>query len=80
MLAEVAQELNRKLLNEGIEEGKLRDKQDVLERLLDLKFGILEEDRNLIESTKDLQKLDSALDAFATGEDKSGILEKLGRN
>ena len=80
MLAEVAQELNRKLLNEGMEEGKLRDKQDVLERLLDLRFGLEEVEKNLIRNIQEPGLLDSALDAFATGEDKSGILEKLGRN
>jgi len=80
MLAEVAQELNRKLLNEGLEEGKLQDKQDVLGRLLDLKFGLEEGEKNLIRNINEPGLLDSALDAFATDDDKSGILEKLNRS
>ncbi len=74
MLAEVAQELNRKILNQGLEEGKLRDKQDVLIRQLDLKFGIQEEERHLIENTEDLQKLDSSLEAIVLEKNKETIL------
>ena len=78
MLAEVAQKLNRKLLNEGIaeglEKGKLRDKQEVLIRLVDLKLGIQEEEKQLIENTDNLQKLDSALEAIVLDKNKESIL------
>jgi len=76
-LAEVAQELNRKILNEGLEQGKLRDKQDVLIRQLNLKFGILEKERHLIENSEDLQKPDSSLEAIVLEENKENILDLL---
>ena len=74
MLAEVAQKLNRKLLNEGMEQGKLQEKQDILIKLLDLKYGTLDEDKHLIENTEDLQKLDSALEAIVLDKNKETIL------
>ena len=85
MLAEVAQKLNRKLLNEGIakgleqglEQGKIRDKQEVLIKQLDLKFGIEEEERNSIQTVDGFQKLDAALEAIVLGENKEKILDLL---
>ena len=80
MLAEVAQKLNRKLLNEGMEQGKLQGRRDMLIRQLDLRFGLERDEKNLIRNINEPKLLDSALDAFATGDDKSGILEKLNRS
>ena len=85
MLAEVAQRLNQKILNQGLEQGlelgleqgKLRDKQEVLIRLLDLKFGIEEEEKSLIQTIDDFQKLDSSLGAIVLGENKENILDRL---
>jgi len=47
---------------QGIEKGELLDKQKVLIRLADKKFGISGEDKQFILSVSDPYKLDSALD------------------
>ncbi len=77
MLAEVAQELNRKILDQGLEQGKLLSKKDMLIRQLDLKFGIQESDKQLIENTEDLNKLDFALEAIVLDSTKENILNLL---
>ena len=73
MFVDIAQRIKRDLLNEG----KLSEKHDVLIRQIDLKFGLKEDEKNLIRNIQEPWLLDSALDAVVTGEDKSGVLEKL---
>ena len=77
MFVDIAQRIKRELLNEGLEQGKLSDKHDVLIRQIDLKFGLKEDEKNLIRKVQEPWLLDSALDAVVTGEDKSGVLGKL---
>ena len=89
MLAEVAQKLNQKILNDGIsqglekgmekglEQGKLKEKQEVLIKQLDLKFGLKEEERQRIFALDEIGKLDSALEAIVLEGRKEAILEKL---
>ena len=73
MFVDIAQRIKRELLNEG----KLSDKHDVLIRQIDLKFGLKEDEKNLIRNVQEPWLLDSALDAVVTAEDKSGVLGKL---
>ncbi|MCK5736705.1 MAG: Rpn family recombination-promoting nuclease/putative transposase [Spirochaetaceae bacterium] len=76
MFAETAQRIKQDLLQEG----KLNEKHEVLIRLVDLKFGLKEAEKNMIRNIQDSRLLDSALDAFATGDDKSGVLGKLNQD
>ncbi len=73
MLVDIAEKLTQKLMREG----QLSEKHNVLIRLADLKFGLEEDEKILIRNIQEPWLLDSALDAFATGEDKSGVLGKL---
>jgi len=73
MLVDIAEKLTQKLMKEG----QLSDKQDVLIRQMNLKFGLEEDEKNLIRNIQEPWLLDAALDAFATGENKSGVLGKL---
>ena len=82
MFAETAQRIKQDLLNEGIqqgiEQGELSDKHEVLIRLVDLKFGLTEDEKNRIQEVQSPELLDSALDAVVTGNDKQGLLALLG--
>jgi len=81
MLAETAQKLTDKLLKQGLEQGlrqgELSEKHEVLIRLVDLKFGLSEDEKIRIRKVQEPWRLDSALDAVVTGEDKKELLEKL---
>jgi hypothetical protein len=66
-----------KLLKEGLEKGKLRDKQEVLIRQLSRKFELSHEEVELIERTDDSRALDAALDEFAVAASKNQVLEHL---
>ena len=44
-----------------------------------MKYGLKEDEKNLIRKVQEPWLLDSALDAVVTGEDKSGVLGKLNR-
>ncbi len=59
---------------EGKTEGKLEGKQAVLMRLIERKYGILEAERQLIQSTQESDKLDAALDAIIEETDKDSLL------
>ena len=82
MFAETAQRIKQDLLNEGmqqgIEKGELNDKHEVLIRLVDLKFGLTEDEKDRIRNVHSPVLLDSALDAVVTNEDKKYILALLG--
>ena len=62
---------------EGERIGRLEEKQEVLIRLLNRKFGLTADERDRIQSTKDLDKLDSALDVILSAATKEEVLEKL---
>ncbi len=62
---------------EGEQIGRLEDKQEVLIRLLKRKFGLTADERDRIQSTKDLEKLDSALDVILSANTKEEVLTKL---
>jgi hypothetical protein len=61
----------------GREAGRIEDKQEVLKRQLDRKFGLTEEEGQLVRSQADPQKLDAALDALVFADSKGAVLEHL---
>ena len=67
------------LRTEGKEEGRLRDKREVLVRLLSRKFAVSAADQRLIEGTEDAGLLDEALDEVVVAESKEAVLAKLRR-
>ena len=54
------------------------DKQDVLIRQLSRKFGITDEEKNLIKSVNDPAMLDRALDEILFADAKEDVLRALG--
>ena len=62
---------------EGRIEGELEDKHNVLIRLLELKYGLSDEEKNQILSVSDFKKLDAALDAIVLSADKENVLKLL---
>lgn len=67
----------QQLTQRGAIKGRIEDKQAVLTRLVDRKFGITDVEQGLIGSTADIDKLDAALDALVDGQDKQSILNLL---
>ena len=59
-------------------EGRLRDKQEVLKRLVSRRFALTAEDRERIERTEDPDRLDAALDAVVVAQSKEAVLAELG--
>jgi hypothetical protein len=66
-----------KLLKEGLEKGKLREKQEVLIRQMSRKFELSREEVELIERTDNSRALDAALDEIVMAESKEQVLEHL---
>jgi len=70
-----------KLIEEGIEKGErtgqLNAKQEMLTRQLERRFGLSPEERKLIAGQSDVDRLDAAIDAFATEGEKSEVLKHL---
>jgi predicted transposase YdaD len=62
----------------GETRGRLQDKQQVLTRLLERKFGLTDEERRRIASESDPDKLDAALDALVFAESKDAVLSEIG--
>ena len=58
-------------------EGKLEEKREVLTRLLNKKFHLTPEERELISRHHDSEQLDEALDAFVFAQTKEEVLELL---
>ena len=69
--------LAQKWLKKGIEEGEIRDKQQIFIRQLSKKFGLDDKEKELIKSIKDKDKLDKAIDAFVFATDKKEVLNEL---
>jgi hypothetical protein len=65
-------------IEKGIEKGGLKEKHEVLIRLLDLKFGLNGEEKEHIRSVQSPEVLDSALDAVVLSDDKAAVLRLLG--
>jgi hypothetical protein len=73
----IAEKLRKEGIEKGIEEGKLKDKQQVLIRLLSKKYSLTEQDRQHISSITDPDKLDRALDEIVVAETKEKVLKLL---
>jgi len=61
-------------IEQGIQKGELIDKQQVLIRQTDRKFGLAGEEKDRIGSCKDAGKLDAALDCILSAESKDEVL------
>ena len=61
-----------------VREGKLKDKQEIVKRLLHRKFGLSDDEAGRIDRIEDLDALDAALDEIIDATDKGQVLEKLG--
>ena len=70
-------EAEKKGIEKGKEEGELLDKQNVLIKLITKKFGITDNEKELIKKTTDLEKLDIALEDILFIDNKDEILGKL---
>jgi predicted transposase YdaD len=69
--------LETKGREEGREEGRVIDKQDVLIRQLSRKFSLSDAERESIRGVEDPDRLDAALDELVVAETKQAVLEKL---
>ena len=58
-------------------EGTLADRREVLIRLIEKKFGLTEEERSLIGTIDDLDRLAAALDEILFADSKQQVLEEL---
>lgn len=65
-------------LEKGETLGKMEDKQEIVKRLIDRKFGLSRDEDEAIGRIEDLQALDAALDEIIEAKDKRQVLEKLG--
>jgi len=70
-------EAKKEGIKEGKEKGELLDKQNVLVKQLSKKFGITDNEKELIKKTTDLEKLDIALEDILFIDKKDEILGKL---
>jgi predicted transposase YdaD len=73
----IAEKLRKEGMEKGIEEGKLKDKQQVLIRQLTKKYSLTEQDKQHISSITDPDKLDLALDEIVVAETKEQVLKLL---
>jgi predicted transposase/invertase (TIGR01784 family) len=73
----ILEDIELKAEKRGKEKQKIIDKQDILIRQLNKKFGLSRDEVTLIKSIKDITKLDAALDEFVFSESKSGVLDLL---
>ena len=62
---------------EGIKDGELEEKHNVLIRQLELKYNLSEDEKKHILSINDFKKLDAALNAVVLVKDKENVLKLL---
>ena len=62
----------------GEQETTLKNQHSILIRLLTLKYGLLESEEQLIKSVTDTNKLDMAIEKFATSDLKQDVIDALG--
>ena len=77
MLAQSMDKLIEEGRVEGMEQGELVDKHNVLIRQADRKFSISEENKQFILSVLDPDKLDTALDEIITADTLDEVIAKL---
>ena len=59
------------------EEGELLEKQKVLRKQLSRKFGLTDQENDLITNQQDPELLDKALDEFVYAENKEEVLKHI---
>ena len=64
-------------IEKGKEEGRVEGEHNTLIRQLDRKFGLSEEEKELIRRTEELEKIEAALDEFVFAETKEQVLTQL---
>ncbi|MFP4179886.1 MAG: hypothetical protein ACLFSA_07500, partial [Spirochaetaceae bacterium] len=64
-------------LVKGMEKGRIEGEHNTLIRLLDRKFGLSEEEEELVRSTEELEKIEAALDEFVFADTKEQVLGHL---
>jgi len=69
--------IERMGIEKGLEQGELLDKQKVLTRLLDRKYGLTEQEKQLIAEQEDAAILDKALDDILFASSKQEVLAGL---
>jgi hypothetical protein len=70
----ILEDIELKAENRGKEKQKIIDKQDILIRQLEKKFGLSRDDVTLIKSIEDVNRLDVALDEILFSESKLEVL------
>ena len=74
---EIMPTLAQRWREEGMQQGFLLDKQEVLIMQLDTRFRLGENEKQLIRDIKEADKLDAALRLVVTAQTKEEILKKL---
>jgi predicted transposase YdaD len=73
----IAMTIADRLERKGRKEGRIDEKQELLERQLERKFGLTERERKGIRSRRDPKQLDAALDAILFADSKDVVLAHL---
>ena len=77
MFETALKERDKKMLEQGIKQGELADKQNILIKLLSKKHGLEENQKEYIRSITDIEKLDTALEEILFSKDKKQVLDCL---
>jgi len=64
-------------IQEGIDKGELLEKQKVLRKLLSRKFGLTDQESDIISNQQNPELLDNALDEFVFAETKEEVLKHI---
>ena len=62
---------------EGRNEGRIEEKQEVLGRLVERKFGLTDSERKAIRANRNPEELDAAIDAVVPSKSKGEVLGHL---
>ena len=68
------QEGKERGIKEGIQQGKIQEKQEVLIKLLSKKFGLADEEKKYIMSVSDSDALERGLDEIVFADSKEQVL------
>ena len=72
-----AEAAEKRGIQKGKEEGRVEGEHNTLIRQLDRKFGLSEEEKELIRGTEELEKIEAALDEILDAETKEQVLSRL---
>ena len=74
-LKEILEQETKKAIEKGFYQGKIYDKQQMLIKQLNLKFGLSMKEENIIKSCFDPEKLDRAIEKFVYAKDKREVID-----